>query len=70
MNDEYLPIPDKPIWLLFDLSNGDNQTKRYVWWFDTRDKALNHRKWQRKQKYSACLSMPIRYIPVTSKKKP
>ena len=29
-------FPKGPIWLVFDLSNGDKDTKQYVWWFRRR----------------------------------
>lgn len=60
---EYLPTPGKPIWLLFDLGNGTWVSKRYVWWFESRTAARNHRKWQLKQKYPVALSQPMKYSP-------
>ena len=49
-------------WLVFDLSNGDQLSHRYVWWFDTRKAARDHIAWQKKQKHAAELSQPIKYI--------
>lgn len=39
MSAAYLPR-DREVWLVFDLSNGDSETQRYVWWFDTEAQAL------------------------------
>lgn len=39
-------LPKKnPIWLLFDIDNGDSGSKHYVWWFDSRKKAREHKQW-------------------------
>lgn len=51
---------NKFIYVLFDLSNGDVLTRRYLWWFDTRKQAMEHRKEQKKMKYGADLSMPVK----------
>jgi len=32
--------PPKNLWFCFDISNGDIGVKNYVWWFETRKKAL------------------------------
>lgn len=56
-----MKYPNK-IWVIFDLSNGDELSRRYIWYFETREKAINHIKWQKEQKYSAKLSRPIKYI--------
>jgi hypothetical protein len=55
MNSKYC------IWLVFDLNNGDS-SKRYCWWFNTREEARRHIRWQRKQKYSAKLSSPVKCL--------
>ena len=60
---EYLP--EKPIWLVFDLCNGHAPVKRYVWWFDTKKDALAHIKFQRKNPTNAWLSEPQLWRPVT-----
>ena len=52
----------KEIWVLFDLSNGDAMSKRYLWWFDTREEAMAHRKWQKRQRYAAVLSLPTKWV--------
>jgi hypothetical protein len=55
-------LPDhKHVWLVFDMSNGDKLSKRYVWWFDTKKQANEHIKWQRKQKWCATLSAPHKF---------
>jgi hypothetical protein len=58
-----LMIPGyKAIWLVFDLSNGDQEGHSgYVWWFYNRTEALEHIRWQKKQKHGAKLSKPLRY---------
>ena len=65
MNIEYFPIPNKPIWLLFDLGNSHKPTKRYVVTavFNTRKKAIKYRNWELKQGFGVNLSKPIKYIP-------
>lgn len=57
--EEYLP-EQKDIWLVFDMSNGDKPSKRYVWWFDSIKQARKHIKHQRQMKYAATLSSPIK----------
>ena len=49
-----------PIWLVFDLDNGHAPNKNYVWWFTTRQHARDHIKWQKRKKYSASLSQPVK----------
>ena len=51
----------KMVWILFDVDNGHEPSKHYCWWFNTRQGAINHKKWQRKQKYSAGLVGPVKY---------
>ena len=60
--EEYLPLPNTPIWLLFDLSNGHKQSLRYVWWFQTRKEAREYKKHVKKNRYTADLSNPIKYV--------
>lgn len=51
----------KTIWLLFDLSNGEQEgTSGYVWWFNSKRKALNHKKHHEEMKYSARLGKPTK----------
>ena len=66
---EYLPT-NRPIWLVFDLSNGHAPVKRYVWWFDTRKDALAHIKHQRRHINNAPVSAPVRFKPTKMKPKP
>lgn len=56
-------FPRRPIWLVFDQSNGHAPVKRYVWWFDTRQAAREHMKHQRKMKYCAELAGPVKFVP-------
>ena len=56
-----MPPKRKPIWLLFDLSNGDRGSKRYCWWFETREDAREHRKYQMRLKFAAELSGPVKF---------
>ena len=48
------------VWLLFDLSNGHELTKRYVWWFDTKRQAREFKREQLKRKHRATLSAPMK----------
>ena len=50
----------KKIWILFDVDNGHEPSKHYCWWFNTRQNARDHKKWQRlTQKYPATLVGPV-----------
>ena len=51
----------REVWLLFDQANGDEGSRRYVWWFDTKGAALAHRRHQHRHPSNAKLSMPIRF---------
>jgi hypothetical protein len=53
------------VWIVFDLDNGHPLSHRYCWCFETRKLARDHIKWQRKQKYAARLSPPMRYVTAT-----
>lgn len=47
MKNKNSQLPDgKNIWILFDVSNGDIASKRYLWWFDTRQKAREYKHYQ------------------------
>lgn len=51
-------------WVVFDESNGDSQTKRYLWWFDTKKAALAHIKHVSNLKHGALLSNPFQvFLP-------
>lgn len=53
------------LWLVFDLNNGSpNSGMGYVWWFNTKYEALEHRRHVAKMKYTVDLSMPIKYKKV------
>ena len=60
-NDEY--VPNRPIWLLFDTSNGHAPTRRYVWWFDTRKDAVREKKWKNSNEENVKLAGPFRFVP-------
>lgn len=60
-NPEMIPA-DKTVWLVFDLSNGNPDSRRYVWWFDTEDAAREHISWQSRMEYAAYLSEPMEFI--------
>jgi hypothetical protein len=68
-NNEHWAIPSNACWLVFDLSNGDPLSRRYVWWFETLKAARDHIAWQKKQKFSADLSPPMKFIPAFEKKR-
>lgn len=51
----------KECWLVFDISNGDELSKRYVWWFDTKQQADNYIEEQRERDFAAELNGPIKY---------
>lgn len=55
--EEFLPKHMK-FWVIFDMSNGDSGSRRYVWWFDTKKAALEHLKHQRSNPNNAELSEP------------
>lgn len=54
-------IAKKDAWLVFDMDNGDEEKKYYVWWFPTRAKAREHIKWQRNKPNSAELAGPFKF---------
>lgn len=47
-------------WVLIDLSNGDENSRRYLWWFASKKKAKEHRKHQMSVYGNATLSKPIK----------
>jgi hypothetical protein len=49
------------IWVLFDLDNGDELSKRYVWWFPSRARAVLFKREHKKQRYATRLSRPFLY---------
>lgn len=55
----------KTLWLLFDLSNTNAGSHGYVWWFETREEARKHRKWQMSNSDFAPLSAPVQYKEAT-----
>ena len=59
MNDEWMPRRSW-FWCLFDTSNGDSLSRRYVWWFDTRKAAMEHKRHQEAMRHGASLSKVVR----------
>jgi len=51
----------KEVWLVFDLSNGDPASRRYVWWFDSLSAARRFKRDHNKRQYASVLSKPFRY---------
>ena len=49
------------VWIVFDKDNGNENSKRYCWCFETRKLAREHIKFQKRMKHSAKLSQPIKY---------
>lgn len=60
---EYIPNEDKTVWLVFDQSNGHAESRRYVWWFDSREAARQH-KLEHCGPDKADLSHPIPFVRV------
>lgn len=58
-------FPNKPIWLVFDQSNGHKASCRYVWWFDTKKDAIAWSKTHLKNQsgFSSDISEPVRWKP-------
>jgi hypothetical protein len=63
---EYLP--KKPIWLVFDKSNGHTGSRRYVWWFETKKQAIEWSKNHLKNKSAYDISRPMKWTPLNKKK--
>ena len=59
-------FPNRPIWLVFDTSNGHAAGRRYVWWFDSRDDAREHMRQQRERARSAGLAGPVKFVPANA----
>lgn len=69
MDSDYVPKKGQVIWLLFDLSNGDPQSRQYVWWFRTRQQARDHKWYQESLRFNAKLSAPKRAVMSSDKDK-
>lgn len=63
MSKEYWP-EKKTVWVLFDQANGDKESRRYLWWFDTRKAAREHKHWQNDIYKGATLKGPIKFTRV------
>ena len=59
--DYYLP-KGRRIYILFQDSNGDESSKRYCFWFDSKKKALEHRKHVLRNPEWAQVSRPIPFV--------
>lgn len=68
LTTEYLPS-GKRIWIVFQDSNGDRDSKRYCLWFDSRQKAREYL-WHVKRMCGAAeLSAPREYIRASRRTK-
>jgi hypothetical protein len=56
-------FPNKPIWLVFDQSNGHKPSRRYVWWFDTKKQAKEWIDEHIKNEHAYDVSIPVRWKP-------
>ena len=56
-------FPKKPIWLVFDQSNGHKPSRRYVWWFDTKKQAIEWSKEYLNNVNAYDISKPLRWKP-------
>ena len=56
-------FPSKPIWLVFDQSNGHKPSRRYAWWFDTKKQAIEWSKEHLKRDHAYDISKPVRWKP-------
>lgn len=56
-------FPNKPIWLVFDQSNGHKPSRRYVWWFDTKKQANEWIKEHLDNANAYDISEPVRWKP-------
>jgi hypothetical protein len=60
INREHWSLPKgKKFWVLFDIVNGGKEARRYLWWFDTKKEAMEHKKWQHAKEYGAKLYGPV-----------
>jgi hypothetical protein len=56
-----IPVYGK-FWVMFDRDNGHPGGRGYVWIFETKKAALEHRREQHKDKLSARLTMPQKVV--------
>lgn len=52
----------KLVWVLVDESNSNPRGRQYLWWFETRALAREHRSKQLKMKTGAVLSQPQQWV--------
>lgn len=61
--------PTKTIWILVDVSNSNQRSKNYLWWFETRALARSHLEHQRTvYPDKATLIGPYKYITADRKR--
>lgn len=60
MNKQYWPRKEH-LWVLFDQNNGDPDSQRYIWWFDSRKAAREYEHWQNKVYIGAKLKGPVKF---------
>lgn len=49
------------LWILIDRDNGHEGSRRYLWWFETRQQAIDHRKTQNANPRNARVIGPYRF---------
>lgn len=47
------------IWILVDISNSNPKSKNYLWWFETKALAMEHKEWQNEVRKGAELRGPF-----------
>lgn len=67
--NKYEYIPNKSIWLVFDMDNGHSIAQRYVWWFNTKKEAISWSNGHIKNKFSSNISEPKRFYPYKNGRK-
>ena len=51
-------------WVLIDLSNSNPRSNNYLWWFETRELAREHRREQHAIRANARLSQPQKWLRI------
>ena len=51
-------------WVLIDLSNSNPRSHNYLWWFETRELAREHRRKQHAIRANARLSQPQKWLRI------
>lgn len=60
LKHENLPSK-KHIWVLFDIDNGHRGAHHYLWWFETKKQAIEHKRHQKAMAYGARLVGPVKW---------